>query len=451
MKNKRSLFCCMKQCRSSKSHRQASSLFFTMLTLLWFCLPTPVHAYLDPGSGSMLLSAVIGILATLVFSVLFAYYRVVAFVLQLFGKKMKRTGHKVVFYSEGDVYWPTFKPILDALHDQQIEAVYLTSSETDPGLQYSSNHISTIYIGKGNRAYSYLNTLQADICVMTTPGLDVLQIKRSKGVRHYAHVVHSAVDISSYKLFSFDYYDSIFCSGGHQIKSIRSLEALRQIEQKQLFEAGCPYMDELAVRLTGFQKENPVKKTDKITVVVAPTWGPNGLLTRFGESILTPLADLGYDLIVRPHPQSYVSERPLIERLQQRYKDHPKIRWDDSPSNLEAFAVSDVLISDISGAVFDYAFIYEKPVLTIANNVDWRGYEANDLPHTVWELTVFDSIGRQIDSDDIARLPKIIAELQADKDMKTKLRKLRQDSLYNYGTSGSVIAKQLLTISQELV
>jgi len=39
------------------------------------------------------------------------------------------------------------------------------------------------YIGTGTKAYSYLRFLEADVCAMTTPGLDVLQIKRSKGVK----------------------------------------------------------------------------------------------------------------------------------------------------------------------------------------------------------------------------------------------------------------------------
>lgn len=65
--------------------------------------------------------------------------------------------------------------------------------------------------------------LEADVCVLTTPGLDVLQIHRSPGVRHYAHLVHSATDMAIYKLFSFDWFDSVLCSGPHQMRSLRAL------------------------------------------------------------------------------------------------------------------------------------------------------------------------------------------------------------------------------------
>jgi hypothetical protein len=74
----------------------------------------------------------------------------------------------------------------------------LTSDEQDPGLLYSSELVSTRYIGVGTRAYAYLAVLEADVCAMTTPGLDVLQIKRSKGVKHYAHLIHAPTDVGLY-------------------------------------------------------------------------------------------------------------------------------------------------------------------------------------------------------------------------------------------------------------
>jgi hypothetical protein len=38
-----------------------------------------------------------------------------------------------------------------------------------------------------------------------------------------------------------------------------------------------------------------------------------------------------------------------------------------------------ILLSDISGIVFDHAFLTERPVLTIDFTVDKRGFEALDL------------------------------------------------------------------------
>ena len=61
------------------------------------------------------------------------------------------------------------------------------------------------------------------------------------------------------------------------------------------------------------------------------------------------------------------------------------IKWDNSPDNFDSLLNSDILISDLSGIVFDYAFIFEKPVITVAFEYDFIGQEANDLPYEVWE------------------------------------------------------------------
>ncbi len=69
--------------------------------------------------------------------------------------------------------------------------------------------------------------LTADVCLMTTPGINVYQLKRSKGVKHYAHVLHAASDATMYRLFGIDYFDSILLSGDYQKKDIRLLEEIR--------------------------------------------------------------------------------------------------------------------------------------------------------------------------------------------------------------------------------
>lgn len=152
-----------------------------LILILYFSYQPTANAYLDPGSGSMLLSAIVGILATIFFSIKGFYYKIKSFFLRMFGIKVEKNIHELVFYSEGKYYWNTFKPILEALDAKGVEAVYMTSSEEDEGLNFKSDYISTRYIGEGNRAYTYLNMLEAKVCVMTTPGIGVLQIQRSKG------------------------------------------------------------------------------------------------------------------------------------------------------------------------------------------------------------------------------------------------------------------------------
>jgi len=149
--------------------------------LVYFLLvPDGAYAYLDPGSGSMLISALVALVTILGFMAKsFIYDKV-----KILGKKsnmpdLKRE-YNVVVYSEGGQYWNVFLPVLSALEARGIPSVYFTSREDDPGLQHEFKHIEKQYIGEGNNAFIVLNRLRAAFVLMTTPGLGVLQIKRRK-------------------------------------------------------------------------------------------------------------------------------------------------------------------------------------------------------------------------------------------------------------------------------
>ncbi|WP_298069799.1 hypothetical protein [uncultured Mailhella sp.] len=105
--------------------------FFIFILLLQFIIPTPAYAYLDPGTGSMLLSAMIGILATLLFFIKSIWYQGIGFFYTLAGKTHHREHTSLAFYCEGKQYWNTFKPVLAALSEKGEPCTYLTSDEED--------------------------------------------------------------------------------------------------------------------------------------------------------------------------------------------------------------------------------------------------------------------------------------------------------------------------------
>lgn len=411
-------------------------------------LTQPAFAYLDPGSGSMLTSALLGMVATLLFFVKGFYYKVRSWLSRDSGTLIRGSQEKpqLAFYSEGRQYWNTFKPILDELSKRGEPCVYLTSDKNDPGLLCANDVVRTSFIGTGRQAHTYLNHLEADVCVMTTPGLDVLQLKRSKGVKHYAHVMHSLTDAAIYKTYSFDYYDSILTSGDHQVHSIRKLEELRGTHPKQLLNTGCLYFDEMKRQLPTIDQAETNK--DHITVLVAPTWGANGLLRKFGSRILLPLLEQYEQVILRPHPQSYISEKEMLESLQKELAAYPNLLWNNDQDGVSVMAKANVLVSDLSGIVFDFAFLFEKPVVTIKADLNRLGLEAADLPWDPWELTVLDVIGYQIGEEDIDRLPAILDSVVKEKQKIVDIRQLREDCAVNFGCAAESVADQLLHIRQ---
>lgn len=410
----------------------------------------PAFLYLDPATGSLLISLVLGSTAAAFFVLKGLLHKGRSRLFKIIGKHedASNSDHTLVLYSEGLQYIGTFRPILQELARRNISCLYLSSDPEDPLLSFNSELVQTKHIGKGYASWAYLNTLRADLVMMTTPGLDVLQIKRSKHVGHYAHVIHAPTDKAFNRPYSFDYFDSVFICGSHQERTIRTLEAIRKSRPKQLILAGCVYYDELVASFRQ-SSSNPRRSPSEeggLRVLVAPTWGKNGLLTRYDLRVIKPLIDAGFQVTVRPHPQSRTAEPELLARLQKETRDYSNLRWDDSFSPLAAMQEADILVSDISGIIFDYCFLTERPVVTLDFKPEKRGFEASDLPYEPWELTALDLAGKRIGEADFDRLPEILAREAGDFSRKEQIRTLRDEFVVNFGSAAGSVVDELVKI-----
>jgi hypothetical protein len=417
-------------------------LFFAMV----FSVPLP--AYIDPGTGSMLFSLLTGLAVTVFFFVKNIMVKIKGgFLLNDTAKK--QTGrHSLVIYSEGKHYWNVFKPVLEELSRRKIPCAYYTSGEDDPGLSASRPPVHADYIGRGNAAYRFLNFLEADICLTTTPGLDVFQFKRSPGVRHYAHILHMVTDASSYRLFGIDYYDSVFLTGEYQKKDIRILEEKRGLPEKKLFVTGCTYLDVMAEHLAGLPAKEPGNTK---TVLVAPSWGPNGILTRYGLKMLMPLAKSSYHVILRPHPQSMISEKKRIEELRAALDSYVNVEWNSDAENLTALSRADALISDFSGIIFDYAFLFGRPVLYPRFDFDRRPYDMADIEAEAWTFRAIREIGFPFPEESFGGIEKILDGLiDAGKEKEDVIGRLREEAYMYPGEAGRRAVDALEIIRGEL-
>ena len=115
-------------------------ILIVVLITQFALVPSVSYAYIDPASGSALVSVLVALITTLFLSIRGLYYKIISLLLVPFNIKVEATNHKLVFYSEGVHYWSTFKPVLEALDKKGIEAIYLTSSENDEGLNFKSNY-----------------------------------------------------------------------------------------------------------------------------------------------------------------------------------------------------------------------------------------------------------------------------------------------------------------------
>jgi CDP-glycerol glycerophosphotransferase (TagB/SpsB family) len=305
----------------------------------------------------------------------------------------------------------------------------------DPVFDTPWNFIKAEFIGEGNRAFARLNMLRAGICLMTTPGLDVYQLKRSKMVKHYAHILHAASDAVMYRLFGMDYFDSVLLTGDYQAADIRTLERQRNIPEKKLLAVGCPYLDVYVEKI----KKLPAEENHPFTVLLSPSWGPSAILSRYGEKLLDPLVASGWHIIIRPHPQSKKSEATMLERLQMRYKDSNNIVWDYERENIFSLNKADIMISDFSGIIFDYMFLRDKPVLYVNQKLDLRPYDADDIDHELWQFKTIKEAGIELREDDFPRITEIIKNAGDSEALALARRKARETAWQYPGEAGKRI------------
>lgn len=407
-----------------------------------------IPLYIDPASTSALVYIIIAVVTTIIFSLRGFFYKIKNMILgKGFVASKDFEGIDIIFYSEGKQYWPVFSPIIKALEKKQVACAYVTSDKEDPGLLYKSKYYTSKYIGNLTMTSLYLNKLRAKFVGMTTPQLDVMMIRRSKHVQHYAHIVHAPIDVFTYRKFAFDYFDSVFCSGPHQIEGIEKLESKRGIAKKTLLKTGLTYYDTMLEEI----KQLPKQEKKKPIVLVAPTWKDYSILNRLGipffESLLR---NNSYDVILRPHPQSYVSYPKIILGIEERFKEEPRLLIDRNSLATESMMKADLMISDLSGVIWDFAFLFSKPVLLLKTEFDSiEGFEGSELDYEMWEIRERHRLGKIFDENDLENISEIVNNVLKNPPG-MQLEKLKSESVFNFGRAGEIAANQIIEILDSL-
>ena len=387
-----------------------------------------MRLYIDPGTGSMLFTILIGVLSAAVYGLRNVFYKL-RFILSG-GKTDKRDDQRIgiAIFTDSKRYWNVFEPICDELEHRGQDAVYLTASPDDPALEKAKQyeHVKCEFVGEGNKAYARMNMLKADLVLSSTPGLDVYQWKRSRDVSWYVHIPHMATDVTLYRMFGLDYYDAILCSGEYQIEQVRKIEEKRGLPRKEMTLVGITYFDEMKARLD--KLAGNVAKRDGINVLLAPSWGPSSIFNRFGADFIQRLIDTGYNIIIRPHPQSFVSEKELMDSLMAQFPESEKLEWNRDNDNFDVLSRSDIMISDFSGVIFDFSLVFDKPVIYVDAPFDDSVYDACWLDEKTWTFRTLPEIGKPLSEDSMDELPSMIEECLRENKYRDARKRARDES-----------------------
>lgn len=281
---------------------------------------------------------------------------------------LPKKSRSLVFYSEGESYYPHLHPLLsEALENSQLGVSYVSSSRRDPGLAIRHKRLSTFFVGRGFIRNFFFETLDTDLLILTMPDLENHQIKRSRRNVHYAYTQHSLASLHMiYNENAFDHFDTIFCAGPHHVTEVLALEAFHKTKRKNIVPLGYPRIDSV---IEDLNRRGIVTEQDRLagrgrTVLIAPSWGPNGLIE--SGSCLTLLEQLlngNFNVIVRPHPQTPRLYRARYQALFNRFRDAENVRFEEDVQGYGSMLDADLMVSDWSGVALEFSFCFGKPVI----------------------------------------------------------------------------------------
>ena len=78
------------------------------------------------------------------------------------------------------------------------------------------------------------------------------------------------------------------------------------------------------------------------------------------------------------------------------WPDSEQLEWDRSNDNFEVLRRADLMISDFSGVIFDFALVFDKPVIYADTSFDPAPYDACWLDEGLWTFSILPQLGEQL-------------------------------------------------------
>ena len=365
---------------------------------------------------------------------------------------LKQNERDVVFYSENENSMLIFKSLISELTNKHnLNICYVTSSKDESILKKPNNKIKSFFIGDSVVRTKFFLNLKAKILIMTMPDLETFHIKKSKVYPvHYVYLFHSMVSTHLiYRRSAFEHFDSIFCVGNYQLDEIRSTEKLYNLKPKNLIRYGYGHLDNLLEKYSK-RIRLPKNNENKLHILLAPSWSDDGLFENISEKVIDILLREGYKVTFRPHPMTQKKSKKKIDRMMEKFSKNESFLLEQNIFNFDSFLLSDIMITDWSGAALEFAFAFEKPVLFIDVPKKINNPEYEKIPQVPIEVSIREKIGKIILPTDLEFIPNEIKMLYGQtKELRDKITKIRNELIFNVGESKKDGAEEIIKLLNE--
>ncbi|MGI9585241.1 MAG: CDP-glycerol glycerophosphotransferase family protein [Acidimicrobiia bacterium] len=344
----------------------------------------------------------------------------------------------LVAYAEDDYTWNQLGPYLtSAMDDFGIPTIYVTSDPDDPRLVDHHDLMSVYFVREV--LPSFLPKIDSAVFLTTMPDLDTFHLKRPQ-TSTCVYAFHSLNSIHmAYRAEAFDAYDVFYCVGPHHKTELRAHFDRTGRPDVDLREVGYPKLDRIHRDHQAYQKVHP----SDTTVLIAPSWGENNILAATGEAVIDSLSQAGFRTVVRPHPAFFESIYPegesIVRHLQQRFIDRESVVFETSTTTESSFLEADLMVSDWSGAAYEYALGTERPVLFVDLPPKVKNEAWADLGVVPFEDRMRHEVGLVVDPQNAGSIAQNATSLLEDATAYgARLAELRDACVYNNGTAAVV-------------
>lgn len=315
-----------------------------------------------------------------------------------------------VYFDARHLYYiPQYLPVIETLKSNGVDCTLILHREDEYLDQVKQNEMESkeynhVFVNSYQEAFElYLNKQPDWIVFGNVPKIDT-QL-RNQLTSKFALMQHGIGPKACYYDVSEYPFDVRFVEGDVRLKRLESI-----------------YPDSTFVD-TGYAKLDPIFNdesnslsvadyglaTDKKTVLYAPTFFPSSI-DKFSEDLPLELKD--YNLIIKPHFFSYINSKYQSHRnLFKQWAKYDNVYIADvGEYNLIPFMqVSDIMLSDTSSAIFEFAAM-DKPLIWcnfLETRWTYRGIFKFRLKNRLDpDLEIFNELCARADSP--KELPKLI-------------------------------------------
>ena len=430
-----------------------------------------VYAYIDPVTGSALLTLLAGVFAAGVLILKSYWFKIKTrfsgglskenqtesvnkpdlesgFVSEWAELKkinqLSQDERSIMFYAENKASINHFESlILELTKKMNLQICYVTSVKDDPILSTKNQRILPFYIGDGTARTKFFSSLKAKILVTDMPDLGKFHIKRSDEYPvHYIYLFHSMYSVHSYlRKGAVDNYDTIFCVGPHQIKEIQETEKVYGLKAKKLINYGYGRLDTLLQNKINAQATDSSAKN---LIIIAPSYGDDNLLEKCGIKLIDILLKSDFRVMVRPHLRTLRDSTELIDSIKKKFGKNPNFVLETGVIKFDSLNNSLCMISDWSGISLEYAFTFERPVIFIdvpkkVLNPNW-----SDIALEPIETSIRDKIGHIVSPNNLEEILDLIRILDKNtQNIGELIKDIREKTVYNIGESAKIGAQYI--------